>query len=306
MARWWQRVLVGGVLAFLLSGCTLPWQKPVSGIKVQLTDGGTAQVFLDDLHLGQTPVSVEDRKPGTYKLRIVPDAADKEPYETQVHLYPQSATTILWSFAGDEPGGTGDILELEPLASSRAELSVITVPEGATVALNTTPYGLSPILLDEVSPGDYNLTIHAVGHLKKTLSVRTQEKFRLHVFSRLESDSQTPTAPPTATASPSPSPTPSGPTPRLTATPQPSATPKASSSAALKPSATAPPKPYVKIKPTDTGWLRVRATPSGEEVAKVDVGTMHPYKSTVNGWFEIEYEVGATGWISGQYAELFR
>ena len=62
------------------------------------------------------------------------------------------------------------------------------------------------------------------------------------------------------------------------------------------------------INETGTGWLRVRdqASSAGQEIARVDVGGKYPYRANLQGWYEIEYEPGETGWISGQYAELVR
>ncbi len=60
------------------------------------------------------------------------------------------------------------------------------------------------------------------------------------------------------------------------------------------------------ILPTGIGFLRVRSGPGtgNAEVAQVDVGESFPYSSENNGWYEIEYEDGSSGWISGTYAEI--
>lgn len=306
------RFLLVLTLAVGVSACS--WRKPViAGIQVQLTDGTVANVYLDELHLGQTPLTKNDLQPGTYQLRIEPHASSgKQPYQTDIHLYAGSVTSVLWSYAGSEAVGTGDILELEPLPSdSRAELAVITVPEGASVLVDNTTYGLSPVVLEEITSGDHSLTFSAVGHVKKTLAIQIQQGFRLHVFSRLGNDSAprdtTPT-PPVASgsaelsASPIASASPAASTSPLTSSPAPaaSATPIAAPSTVAK--------PYVTIKDTGTGWLRVRseASSGATEVARVNVGQNYPYKSTLNGWYEIEYAAGKTGWITGQYADIVR
>lgn len=315
----WRRLFLVGCASLLLSGCQVPWKKEFAGILVQMTDGGKAQVYLDSVHLGQTPVEKQDFRPGTYQLRVEPEAPGRQPYETQIHLYAGSKTTVLWSFASQsELTGTGDILELEPLPSKeRSELSVITSPEGASVNLNSTTYGLSPVILDEVEPGQYTLSVQAVGHLQKSMSVALQKGYRLHIYSRLEKekDGQAQAAEAT-TATPSPSPIPSpSPAPLVPATTLPSPSPvsrttlQASSSAHTAtnfPGAVT--KPYATIKDTGTGWLRVRseASNAGTEVAKVNVGQNYPYVSTLNGWFEITYAPGKNGWISGQYATLVK
>lgn len=264
-------------------------------------DSSVSQVYLDGLHYGQTPFEKRDIRPGTYTLRIEPAEADKKPYETQIHLYPDTLTSVLWSFEGSEPTGTGEILELEPLASQeRSELSVITVPEGAKVSLDSKSYGLSPTVVESVSAGQYNLAIEAVAHVKKAISINLQPGYRLHVFSRLAKESDALAVTPDSSASGE-----TTPPAENTLAPSPSASPLAM---APSPSPNEPAKPYVTIRETGTGWLRVRdeAANTGAEVARLDVGNKYPYRSTLNGWYEIEYETGKTGWISGQYADIIR
>lgn len=291
--------------AFGLSACNLPWNQAFSGLSVQAEDGASFQVYLDDLHLGQTPIQRSDLKPGSYRLKLDPGNGTTL-YEGTIRLHKGTVSTVLWSFSGAQPTGTGQILELEPLPSkSRAELSVITVPEGSTVQLNNTTYGLSPVILDEAEAGQYSLTLNAVGHVKKTIAVRIEAGHRLHVFSRLERSADSLGSPLPATGSSDVNATDSAllapPTTSPTATGSPSPTPRTSGTTGTN---TLSP-PYLTVKETGTGWLRVRETASatGAELARVDVGTTHPVEQVQNGWYEIEYEPGKTGWVSGQYVE---
>jgi hypothetical protein len=295
--------------AFGLSACNLPWNQAFSGLSVQAEDGASFQVYLDDIHLGQTPIQRSDLKPGSYRLKLDPGNGTTL-YEGTIRLHKGTVSTVLWSFAGTQPTGTGQILELEPLPSkSRAELSVITVPEGSTVQLNNTTYGLSPVILDEAEAGQYSLTLNAVGHVKKTIAVRIEEGHRLHVFSRLERSADSLSSPLPATGSADTAATDSAllapPTTSPKASASPSPTPKASTTGTTTTTPGTLTPPYLTVKETGTGWLRVRETPSATatELAKVDVGTKHSVEKVQNGWYEIEYETGKTGWVSGQYVE---
>lgn len=60
----------------------------------------------------------------------------------------------------------------------------------------------------------------------------------------------------------------------------------------------------VTIKDTETGWLRVRATPSGSEIGKVYPGETYKLLETKGDWLLIELADGQKGWISSRYAEL--
>jgi hypothetical protein len=67
-----------------------------------------------------------------------------------------------------------------------------------------------------------------------------------------------------------------------------------------------PPKPkvMVKILPTPTGWLRVRAGAglNHEEVAKVNQGESYELLEEASGWSKIKLSDGKEGWVSSQYA----
>lgn len=308
---------------FLLGGCNLPGQKDFSGLQVKTTDSTVAQVYLDGLHLGETPLEKRDIQPGTYSFRLEPNNDQKEPYQTQIHLYPGTLTSVLWNFDGAEPSGSGEILELEPLASQdRVEMSVITVPEGARVSLDETSYGLSPVIVESVTPGEYTLSIQAVGHVQKSLGVSLNTGYRLHVFSRLAKEAAALGNTQSSTGSKLDEKQPNleevvsddeQSTNLLNTELVPTSTPSANPALqrtipGSETSASTVQTPYVLIEETGTGWLRVRdnASSAGRELTTVDVGKKYGYLSTLNGWYEIEYEPGKTGWVSGQYATIFR
>lgn len=332
----WSRAITTVILliasSLALSACSLPGQKIFSGIKVEVTESMVAQVYLDGLHYGHTPFEKKDIRPGTYTLRLEPGEKDKKPYETQVHLYPNTMTSVMWSFKGFEPTGTGEIYELEPLASQdRSELSVITVPEGAKISLDNKSYGLSPVVVESAPVGSSALSIEAVAHVKKSTPIELMPGFRLNVFARLNKEDSAlaqpggggvqAISPDTSNANspdsvdsqgqvqadtlPSSDSLPTDTNPN--ASPLPAAADPLPSSARTT-ILSEPTKPYALIKETGTGWLRVRsqASSAGEEVARVDVGGKYKYYSNLEGWLEIEYEVGKTGWVSGQYADVIR
>jgi uncharacterized protein YgiM (DUF1202 family) len=60
----------------------------------------------------------------------------------------------------------------------------------------------------------------------------------------------------------------------------------------------------VMIEDTPTGWLRVRKTPSGMEIAKVDPGESFTLVDESTGWYQIELNDGTLGWVSKEYSSL--
>ncbi|MBI2065958.1 SH3 domain-containing protein [Candidatus Woesebacteria bacterium] len=60
----------------------------------------------------------------------------------------------------------------------------------------------------------------------------------------------------------------------------------------------------VTIKETETGWLRVRSTPSGNEIGKVYPGETFDLLDEASGWYLLELSDGARGWVFARYASL--
>ena len=58
----------------------------------------------------------------------------------------------------------------------------------------------------------------------------------------------------------------------------------------------------VVITDTPTGFLRVRKTPNGTEIAKVNIGDKMPFLEDVEGWYKVQLVDGKTGWVSKEYS----
>ncbi|OGE44326.1 hypothetical protein A3A45_03860 [Candidatus Daviesbacteria bacterium RIFCSPLOWO2_01_FULL_36_8] len=63
-------------------------------------------------------------------------------------------------------------------------------------------------------------------------------------------------------------------------------------------------KQFLVIKDTPTGFLRVRATPSGKEIIKVLPGERFELLKESNGWLQISLEDGTLGWVAKQYSSI--
>jgi len=285
--------------AVLLSACSAPsfFQKK-AGLQIELTGEDKAEVFLNGSTVGTTPYEADNLKAGTYTVKLVPQDATKQPYETHVVLSPSLITGINWSFGATPDESGGDVFELSKISGKKAELSIITTPDNIVVRLDGQSKGFSPLILQELSEGEHALTLSAPGYVERTSAPKIMKGYRVTVTTKLAREAQSLFTTPVSTLSALPTPTPK-------ATPK--ATPKtttATGSATIKTQVT-PPLPYVEVTQTPTGWLRVRAEASGasEEVAKLDVGVKVPYlNETTDGWHKVEYATGKTGWVSGQYA----
>jgi hypothetical protein len=265
---------------------------------LQVSSTPQATVYLDGEQKGVTPYFNDKIESGEHTVKLVPEAGTENlvTWEGKVNLAPGIVTAINRTLGPTEAASSGEILSLEKIANrNTSSLAVISNPDGAMVKVNGNPEGFAPVLKENLTPGSYLVIVSSAGYDEKSINATTVAGYKLTVNAKLAQAIEgiaeaTSSAEMEEGASPSPS-------------PSPTASPKTSP----KPSATPPAKPYVVIKETPTGWLRVRAEPSteAEEVARVNPGEMYPYlEEEKNGWYKIEYEEGEEGWISGVYADL--
>lgn len=116
---------------------------------------------------------------------------------------------------------------------------------------------------------------------------------------------QAPAANQDAVPAPSPAPQTFQVTPP-TSTPQTASTTPSSTPTSLVPTPAPAPVKQLLIKPTPTGYLNVRATPSqsAKIVSQVHPGEVYTYTDTKSGWYKISLPNGTSGWVSGQYVTL--
>lgn len=282
-------------LITLLSACTLPWQKKAA---LQVNSIPKATVFVEGKEKGTTPFEEKNLSAGEVTLKLVPEttAVSLSPWERKVKLVGGVMTVVNWEFGQDEQKSAGEILTLEKSKDKEsASLSVVSIPDSAVVRLDGEAKGFTPLPLEKITAGEREVVVSTNGFQERTIKAKLVDGYQLTVDVKLakkeeeekkeEEPSATPTPTPKAGAKATPSlkPTPTGPTP------------------------TPPARPYVMIKDTPTGWLRVRAKAStaSEEIAKVNPGEMYPLLDEESGWYQIRYAEGKEGWISGKYAEKY-
>src|SRR5690606_27574601 len=129
------------------------------------------------------------------------------------------------------------------------QLFVGTLPDAAMVAVDSTPRGSSPFLMESISPSEHEVEIQKEGFAKKTIRVRTVPEYKLVISAYLGTESAEEES---ELEKISPTPTPS------------SADEEEEQSAQQR----------VEINSTPVGFLRVRSTPStaGSQITTVEPG----------------------------------
>lgn len=260
---------------FVLSACSLSPQKAA----LDISSSPTATIFLNDEELGTTPYKNVSLKPGNYKLRLVPSDPSISPWEKNIPLNNKITTIIDYQFNQDKDKTDGYVLYFEKAgAKDQSGLVVTTNPDAGTVTVDGQMQGFAPLNIPNISEGDHRILVTFPGYQSKEIYARGINGYRLVAEIQLKKDELPPEPEPEEEEEKEEETTEEG----------------------LN-------KPYVTILDTPTGWLRVRLEPStaASEAAKVDPGKNFSFLGEEAGWYQIEYEEGKKGWISGKYAEKF-
>ncbi|MBL7150360.1 PEGA domain-containing protein [Candidatus Microgenomates bacterium] len=271
-------LIIGGALVIRSS---LLQDQQKAGL--QVTSDPQATIFLEGKHLGQTPYSDKELEPGELILKLVPESEIFFPWEQKIKLNPGTLTVVDRQFGEIEESSSGEILTLETLANKNLlSLAIISTPDEVIVKVDGTRRGSTPISLEDITEGDHLISLSLPGFVEKEIKAKTILGRKLIINSKLAKES-------------------------IEAE---ETSPEAKKEAEEK----EPEKekelerPYVTIKETPTGWLRVREGPTTNdaELTKVKPGEKYKFlEATETGWYKIEYEEGKEGWISGKYATKY-
>jgi hypothetical protein len=255
-----------------------------------------ATIFLDNKNIGKTPYK-DKVIAGEYTVKLVPETTTTQltSWQGKIVVGQNLLTYVNANLSESELTTAIDVVWLEKITSKQSELSVTTNPDGATVLVDDVSRGVTPLSLQDIAPGDHSVSVTSVGFLTRSLKIKTTPGYRLIADLKLALSGATPTP----EASPTGSPAPSG---KTTPTPKLSPTKTATGSAGLMPD---PPKPFVLVKDTPTGFLRVREEPStgATEAGRVNPGEKYTIVDTKSGWYQIKYDGTNSGWVSGQYTD---
>lgn len=287
--------LLAAVAVFSLAGCLPKKQKAA----LQISTNPAATVIIDGKPTGKTPYENREMDPGEITVKLVPEdeTSTLTWWEGKIKLVGGVLSVITRDFAESEEMSSGEILSLEPIRDQKsASLTVVTMPDGATVKVDEENRGFSPLVIDKIAGGEHRISLMLDGYKERTTVAKAVNGYRLILnvtLGKEEGEQATPAAnlTPSVTGS-----TTASPTPKVLVSPSnPTVTPKAA--------AGTPATGSITIKGTPDGWLRVRSGPgtSYAEVARVNEGEKYSLLEESPGWYKIAYQEGKEGWISSQY-----
>ncbi len=270
----------------------------------------SSSIFLDNKNIGKTPFK-DKVNVGEYTIKIVPDSTVSQTISWQGKIsVGQNLLTYVNANLSDSDLTTAvDIVWLEKITSKQSELSVTTNPDGATILVDDVSRGVTPLSIQDIAPGEHSVSVTNVGFLTRSIKIKTTAGYRViaNLKLALSGSPQSDTASDEASSSASLNTSTPTVTPKVSPNEKTSLTPTPTTKSGSTTNTKDPEKPYVLIKDTPTGFLRVRLEPStsASEAGRVNPGEKYSLKDTKSGWYEIVFEGTKSGWISGQYAEKF-
>ena len=296
-------LVVGYVLVRVLSN-----RGPKIG-ELRIDSQTPASIFLDNKNIGKTPYR-DKIAAGEYTMKLVSDSTTSQLTSWQGKVtVGQNLLTFVNANLGETDLTTAiDIVWLEKITSKQSELSVTTSPDGATVLVDDVSRGVTPLSIQDISPGDHSISVTNTGFLTRSIKIKTTAGYRVIANLKLALSGASQDI--VATEEASTSAVLETPTPKLSGTPKISPTGKTSGTPTPTPKSVTsttndPAKPYVVIKDTPTGFLRVRMEPStsASEAGRVNPGEKYALLDTKNTWYQIKFDGKNLGWVSGQYAD---
>ena len=279
------------LVASVISACSNPLAaRPKAGLQV-MTNDVPSSIFLNDSYIEKTPFIEKELQAGEYTLKIAPDDPNLVPYETRVMLRSGLLTVVTWKPGVSPETSGGVIYEMEPLKTKgQAEVSFITIPDGAIISFDGGEKEFTPLTIPSVSAGHHEFEISLPSYETQKHTINVVDGYRMIVNIKLAKQVSVDTSSPPETSLP------------------------ATQSASASISGTLQNEDKSKtITITSTNYfeggkevLKVRdaASIGGRELGVAPVGTSYPYLGeTIANWYKIDFN-GQEGWVNSQYSRL--
>lgn len=267
MQRKWQFfILIFSSLLF--GGCSLSSKKSA----IEIDSYPVAKVFIDGKEMGLTPYRNRNLIPGEVEIRL---EANEKIWTRKVKLQNNISTVVDWEFGKSENENGGYILYLEKTGDkNQAGLLVNTVPNKSTITIDNEIKGMTPLKINDIGEGDRHIALSYPGHKTVDIFAKSLNGYQLVLESTLIEETVEET--------------------------------KGEVDVVDNPDLVSEPNQnLIKIKETETGWLRVREQDSAvaKEVGRVNPGETYPILEERADWYKIDLGGGKSGWIAASYAE---
>jgi len=232
---------------------------------IEITTQPSVKIKIDDKDAGMSPYKNRSMKVGTVEVKLGQEGIGF--WSRQIELKKNISTVINWTFGKDEIYSGGYILSMEKTGGKQSSMIVSSSPAKATVFVGGENRGLTPLYIADLTDGDKEVKITIPGYNNINLGVRPVIGHQIVLEAVLAKEE------------------------RIILTPTPISSPQELGN-------------KIKIKSTDTGWLRVRNMPNstGTEIDKVNVGEIFDSVGDSGEWTHIIVRE-KQGWVSSKFVE---
>ncbi len=256
------------ISSLFLGGCSLVSRKSA----IEINSYPVAKVFLDGKEVGMTPYKNRSLLPQEVEVKLMTNDLE---WSKKIKLQNNISTVVDWEFGKDNKTSGGYILYLEKTGDkNKAGIMINTTPAKSTVVIDNEVKGLSPIRISNIGEGDKHLALSFPNHKTIDIFMKSVLEYQLVVDAILPQE-------------------------EIIVEPEEEKTESISTEIGNISTVN------IKIKETETGWLRVREASSGasKEVARVVPGKSYPLIDENTDWYKIDLGEGKNGWISASYGE---
>jgi len=237
----------------------------IAGIEINTQP--PVKIKIDGKEAGMSPYKNRSLKAGLVNIKIGQEGIGF--WEKQLELKKNISTVINWTFGKSDDYSGGYILTMEKSNNKGSEMIVSSSPAKATVMVGGENRGQTPLYIADLGEGDKEIKIMLPGYNNINLGVRPVAGYQIVLEAMMAKEEKV-----------------------VVATPTPGQNPDTITGN------------KIKIKATDTGWLRVRDLPSsaGLEIDKVNVGETFDSVGDSGDWTHIIVRE-KQGWVSSKFVE---
>ncbi len=237
----------------------------------------TSTLFLNNLAVGKTPYK-NKQKVGEYLLKLIPEgiATDVASWNGKIIVNKKALTYVNLELGKSDILTAGDIIFLEKTTKKQnnnyGEIYIETEPKGAIVLLDNDEKGVAPLILDNVTNNQHEVSVYLPGFIKRTEKINVIPGYRVNIIFKLALDETYK---------------------------------KIEDLEKVSTSSSKTNKIYVIVNNNPQGWLRVRTDTSIEstEQAKIKIGEKFEFLEEKNGWYKIKFNDNLESLISGSFNE---
>jgi PKD repeat protein len=144
-----------------------------SGTLAITTDPAGANVFIDNVFKGVTPLTLTETPSGYHILRLTLDGYDD--YITSATVEPSKTVLVQAVLPTGGPGNGTSTVPATPATTSlpreNGSVAVTSVPNGASVTLDDQYEGTTPVIIVDVLPGNHEISLMYPGYIPLNQSI---------------------------------------------------------------------------------------------------------------------------------------